>query len=850
VIARPARPLASQLPSTEVHPRSVADLLGLSTVLGVVLGTVTFTYRRQGITSLDSFTFFIPWFTKLAERLRAGDIPAWNPHILGGVPFAGDPESGWMYVPAMLTYLIFSPPAAFFAFGILLAAIGGFATYAFARAISINAAGATVAAVAMVTSAPVDQMVYYPVRTMVVVWLPVGLLVVERALRSDSWSSRVSWVALSGFGISQMLSGWLGQGSYYALLLVGGYIGLRTLVAPPNQWTIIERVKNAAVVGIGSLLIGCGLSAAGILPRVEAVERSNLEGGSYEDAIGAAASAGGRNWVLMLDRLISDDRVNSYYVAAPITALLLFAVVLSYRHPATWFFACLVMISGALATREMWLHHVFYLLPRFQVLHEHNPGRSTMVLPFGVAMLAGLAVDGVARTRRNLLLLIAAILATAGAFWFVYRTMVENDRETPSRIVVLYAAAVTLTLAWLLIQQLPDRYRNWQQMASLGVPIALVLLIAWEPVGRNALDVLRADGFSETERRTRDVFVDGEDPGGVVAFLREQSEKARLAGEGPFRYAGYDPGLAAPSPNRRGVTMYQSQAFSTTAQALLVGNLAIRQDLEDAQGYNPIQPRRFVEYLTALNGQPQEYHEGNILPSGLDSPLLDLLNVRYLIIPRAIPPGRPDLLHIAQQWPTVFVNDLVRLLENPDAQARAWIVHTARHLPPDEALAALASGAVDPDQEVLLESTPPTLAPSADPAAERVTVLESGGDEVRLEVITDSPGVVVISATYDPGWKATVNGVDTDVMPANGALQAVAVPAGTSTITLRYAPRTLQIGVAITGLTLILVVALPLLLWWRERKWAVTVPSRSRAAPTRSPARPSSPEEASAWKRH
>lgn len=452
MIVRPARSLASQSPPTEDHRRSVADLLGLVTVLAAVFGTVTFTYRRQGITSLDSFTFFIPWFTNLAERLRAGDIPAWNPHILGGVPFAGDPESGWLYVPAMLTYLIFSPPAAFFAFGILLAAIGGFATYAFARTISINATGATVAAVAMVTSAPVDQMVFYPVRTMVVVWLPVCLLAVERALRSDSWSSRVSWIALSGFGISQMLSGWLGQGSYYALLLVGGYIGLRTLVAPPDQWTIVERGMHCAVVGIGSLLIGMGLSAAGILPRVEAVERSNLEGGSYEGAIGAAASAGGRNWILMLDRLISDDAVNAYYVGAPILALLFFAVVLAYRHPATWFFAGLVMISGALATREMCLHHVFYLLPRFRVLHEHNPGRSTMVLPFGVAMLAGLAVNGVARTRRNLLLVIAAVLATAAAFWFVYRTMVDHHRETPSRIAVLYAATAMLTLAWLSIQ--------------------------------------------------------------------------------------------------------------------------------------------------------------------------------------------------------------------------------------------------------------------------------------------------------------------------------------------------------------------------------------------------------------
>src|SRR3954469_16527601 len=65
------------------------------------------------LTRLDLYTFFLPWYTYLGERLRAFDVPAWNPHLFSGTPFAGDPESGWMYAPAMLAFAFIATPLAF-----------------------------------------------------------------------------------------------------------------------------------------------------------------------------------------------------------------------------------------------------------------------------------------------------------------------------------------------------------------------------------------------------------------------------------------------------------------------------------------------------------------------------------------------------------------------------------------------------------------------------------------------------------------------------------------------------------------------------------------------------------------
>lgn len=48
------------------------------------------------------------------------------------------------------------------------------------------------------------------------------------------------------------------------------------------------------------------------------------------------------------------------------------------------------------------------------------------------------------------------------------------------------------------------------------------------------------------------------------------------------------------------------------------------------------------------------------------------------------------------------------------------------------------------------------------------------------------PGVVVLSASYDPGWTATVNGRPRPTRMVAPALTAVDVPAGTDHVVFRF----------------------------------------------------------------
>ena len=61
-----------------------------------------------------------------------------------------------------------------------------------------------------------------------------------------------------------------------------------------------------------------------------------------------------------------------------------------------------------------------------------------------------------------------------------------------------------------------------------------------------------------------------------------------------------------------------------------------------------------------------------------------------------------------------------------------------------------------------------------------------GEGEASATVRMRQAGVAVLSASYDPGWTATVNGQPEPVRMVAPALVAVDVPAGTDHVVFRY----------------------------------------------------------------
>ena len=88
-------------------------------------------------------------------------------------------------------------------------------------------------------------------------------------------------------------------------------------------------------------------------------------------------------------------------------------------------------------------------------------------------------------------------------------------------------------------------------------------------------------------------------------------------------------------------------------------------------------------------------------------------------------------------------------------------------------------------------------------AADQATITQYAADTVRLDVDTGAPGLLILSDAYYPAWQARVDGSPAEVYVADGALRAVAVPAGRHAVEFQYASAALPLGAAITGLTLL-----------------------------------------------
>ena len=53
---------------------------------------------------VDLLAFWYPRWCFLGQSLSSGHVPTWLPYQAGGVPFASDPQSGWLDLPVMVLF--------------------------------------------------------------------------------------------------------------------------------------------------------------------------------------------------------------------------------------------------------------------------------------------------------------------------------------------------------------------------------------------------------------------------------------------------------------------------------------------------------------------------------------------------------------------------------------------------------------------------------------------------------------------------------------------------------------------------------------------------------------------------
>ncbi len=777
--------------------RSIQRVGGDRLCLGILTAILALTCWRLlagGTTAgQDAITQFYPWYSYLGERLREFGIPSWNPSQFSGAPFASDPQSGWSYLPAMALFTAFPIGIAVPLFIVFHLALAGYSTYWLARVLRIVPLGALTAGTVYMLSGPIfSRSVCCPAQVQVGAWVPVLLIGAELALQQSILRRRVPWIVVSALAMSQILASWLGQGSYYALMLIGAFLAWRSLVQParPNiAWR--ERFYDFFSTSFVFGALAAGFNAMGLLPRLEYNRLSNVAGGSY-DGLGDSASATG-GWQAG-QTVFEHVTRNSYYPGGIAITLAVVALILTRGRNLSVFFTLIVFAGFVLSSsRRTPLHDLlFAILPMFESLHSHWPQRIALVVFPAVALLSGAAIGALpswAGRWKQLMLIALLPIGITIAFAIGLR----RAGDALPLVVLLSVAAVVgaLTLlGWRRAQPL------WPYLPGLLTGLLVLDLLA---ANREMLAHGDYGGFHKFDISAYFAITPG------LQFIDDQT------GDDAGRYFGFDPQLRHSETERP--ALYRFQFPSDQVRQLGVNNLATAHRMEDVQGYNPVQLQAYVDYMHDINGEAQEYHDANIYPSGLDSPLLDLLNARYIVVPADIPEGRADLQTAVDLFPTVYQDDDVRILERTSAAPQGWIVHEARSAQAGVARELVENGSIDPydvaliDRDSELDGTVPSDGNDA------VTVLESEPEIMRYRVSTSAPGMLVTSEVAYPAWKAYVDGKPVEIATAFGLLRAVEIPAGMHEVEFRFESPNEVWGMA---LTIVAVLAAGVLLAWSK----------------------------------
>ncbi|HVM62087.1 MAG TPA: YfhO family protein [Verrucomicrobiae bacterium] len=734
-----------------------------------------------------------PWAHFWQDSMRRGEIPLWNPQVLGGHPLMAVSVHA-VFNPFKILYLFLSTERAF-SLGIVLGLwAAGVFMFAFLRELDRSYPAAFLGGIAYALN---SQFVMWYLRAPnVFVWAPLVLLLVERSVRRSSWADA------AGAGIAMgvaMDSGSIQAAAHLGFLCVGYLAGSITL---NDRGRRAESVGRAGLVLIVAMLV----YAVQLLPTLELMLR---EGTHRLQTVGTGQTNtfGRRLWgIPFLATFLFPGlagSTESYSVAS------LFGGDMIDFNGYIGVVPCALFIVGALVVRERrvrWLLLIsmgVLLLLFFTPLVRFLYHRFFVVMVFSMSVIAAYGWDAlldesVARSRRVRGAMIG--LLVAGAMLIVGVLVAQWVIATHwSRLLELGQQYVTAhekvqpygTRQWRLdrVRLFLQHYRVTNVVFWLPAAILFGAVAAWWAYVRGALG---RSSFAA-------VLI-------LLTVLDLTLMGRMVVPQIDLQKFPLYPPLETISTVQKDHGLFRVQKWAPDSPSFLTESILSAYGLSTISGSDSLAP----ENLSIL---PYCRH-------GEWTPIADLVNIKYVLVPDGVdlPQDHFTFLEQAQG---------VRLYRNNRCRPRLQFLSDWKVIPNhDDVLEAMSAPTFDPTR-MLIEMDPPQG--FRGPATGReisgtdttVELEQYGWRRVRGHVHCSHAGAVLLSDTYYPGWHATVDGVPAPIYRADYVLRAVFVTPGEHEVEFRYEPLSFRLGAAMSGVTVIVVaVAWLVSKMWRPRSGA------------------------------
>jgi hypothetical protein len=202
--------------------------------------------------------------------------------------------------------------------------------------------------------------------------------------------------------------------------------------------------------------------------------------------------------------------------------------------------------------------------------------------------------------------------------------------------------------------------------------------------------------------------------------------------------------------------------------------------IESAEGYDPLAPKRYEDFLYA--SERGEVHVSG--PTGFNriytahntgSSLIPYMNVRYVLSLSDI--TMPNLRKVFQEGET-------RVYEYLQAKPRFSFADDVRVRPAQSLLSDMLSQPTAGNAAWVSSPIPVLSLPlSADDA---MTIRYSRPGYFNVSISVRNSRLTVFSDRYDARWHASVDGKTATIVPVNYLFMGIVIPAGSHTLVLEY----------------------------------------------------------------
>jgi hypothetical protein len=204
----------------------------------------------------DFASYFYPVYRYVAEEIGAGRLPHWAPYVGVGYPLLSDIEASVFYPPIRLMTLFTGPPSylALELYAIAHFVLTGLGMLLLGRTLGLPVVPASVAALTFMFSGFFWAHSSHLTIVQAATWAPWLLAAHARALATGS----VAWTVGAGVLCALMLLG----GHPQIALYVGLALGLFCVVATKDAWPRTSRRRRLTMAATTAAVVGLGLALA------------------------------------------------------------------------------------------------------------------------------------------------------------------------------------------------------------------------------------------------------------------------------------------------------------------------------------------------------------------------------------------------------------------------------------------------------------------------------------------------------------------------------------------------------------------------------------------------------------